>query len=74
MEQNMEYPFGFGFELMKNPDAMERFNTMSEEEKREVFGRISEIDSREEMRRYLAELARGGRIGTEKRTRNRPRP
>ena len=60
MEQNMEYPFGFGFELMKHPDAMARFNTMSEEEKREAFRRISEIGSREEMRIFLTELGRGG--------------
>ena len=71
MEQNMEYPFGFGFELMKNPDAMERFNTMSEDEKREVFGRISEIKSREEMRRYLTELGRGGGLRSKEDLRGR---
>jgi hypothetical protein len=58
MEENMEYPFGFGFELMKHPDAMERLNTMSEEEKRVTFRRISEIGNREEMRRFLTELGR----------------
>ena len=58
MEENMEYPFGFGFELMKHPDAMERLNTMSEEERRVTFRRISEIGNREEMRRFLTELGR----------------
>lgn len=74
MEQNMEYPFGFGFELMKHPDAMERFEAMSEEEKKEAFRRISEIDSPEEMRKYLEELGRGGGNGAGEYKRSRIRP
>ena len=74
MEHNMEYPFGFGFELMKHPDAMERLNTMSDEEKREVFRQISKIDSREEMRTYLAELGRGGGNGSVEYRRSRIHP
>ena len=57
MEQNMEYPFGFGFELMRNPRAMERLEAMGDQEKRAVMKRVSEAESPEEIRRILGELA-----------------
>ncbi len=53
----MEYPFGFGFELMRNPHAMERLEAMGDKEKRAVMKRVSEADSPEEIRRILEELA-----------------
>ena len=58
MEQNMEYPFGFGFELMKHPEAMSRLDSMNEEEKRETVRRLSEIGNREELRKFLTALGR----------------
>ena len=66
MEQNTEYPFGFGFELMKHPDAMARFEVMSEDERREAVRRISEIGSREEMRNFLIALGQGGELSRSK--------
>ena len=59
MEHNMEYPFGFGFALMENPEAMARICAMSEEEKRTAFQRISEIRTPAEMRDFLKALGRG---------------
>ena len=52
----MEYPFGFGFELMKNPRAMNYFFALDDERKRALMRSISEIDSREQMRGFLAGL------------------
>ena len=49
----MEYPFGFGFELMGNPRAMEYFFSLDEERKRELMKTISAIRTREEMRGFL---------------------
>ena len=50
----MEYPFGFGFELMKNERAMKLFFSLDDEQKRNLMKTISEIESREEMRGFLA--------------------
>lgn len=50
----MEYPFGFGFELMKNQRAMKFFFSLDDEQKRDLMKTISEIESREEMRGFLA--------------------
>jgi hypothetical protein len=50
----MEYPFGFGFELMSNPRAMERFFSMDDKQKRELMRAIAAIRTREEIRGFLA--------------------
>ena len=68
MEQNTEYPFGFGFELMKHPDAMARFEVMNEDERREAVRRLSEIENHEEMRNFLLALGQGGEISRSQKT------
>ncbi len=49
----MEYPFGFGFELMNNPRALKFFFSLDDEGKRALMKSIQEIESREEMRGFL---------------------
>ena len=49
----MEYPFGFGFELMKNPRAMQLFFSLDDERKRRLMKSIAHIQSHEEMRGFL---------------------
>ena len=73
MDHSMEYPFGFGFALMENPDAMARFSTMSEEEKRQAFRYIEQIDSPREMQKFLEALGRGEEIPTPKKKRKSKR-
>lgn len=55
-EESMEYPFGFGFELMKNPRAMELILSMDDEKKGNLMKEISAIRNRAEMRGFLAGL------------------
>ena len=50
----MEYPFGFGFALMDNPRAMKFFFSLDDDRKRDLMKTISQIQSREEMRGFLA--------------------
>ncbi len=55
--ESMEYPFGFGFELMNNPRAMEIFFSLDEKRMRELMKTVSAIRTREEMRGFLAGIA-----------------
>ncbi len=51
-----EYPFGFGFALMKNPRAMQNFAEMSEWQKRELGRKLQRISSEQELRKMIEEL------------------
>lgn len=55
-KEYMEYPFGFGFELMNNPSALKLFLSLSDKRKAELMKRIATIESSEEMRGFLAGL------------------
>ena len=52
-----EYPFGFGFALMENPKAMERFQAMSEPQKRALGRRLRDLRTEQELRMLVAEMA-----------------
>lgn len=52
----MEYPFGFGFELMNNPRALQLFFSLDDDATRALMKSIQEIESREEMRGFLEGL------------------
>ncbi len=51
-----EMPVGFAMALAMNPDAMQKFATLSEDQKRAVIEGTHSVRSREEMHRYVASL------------------
>ncbi len=53
----MEYPFGFGFALMEQPQALEHFNAMSEQEQEELLRKLLTVHTREEMRGFVKAMA-----------------
>lgn len=53
VSEYMEYPFGFGFELMNNPKAMKLFFSLDDRGQRELMKTVSTIRTREEMRGFL---------------------
>ncbi len=55
MEQS-EMPVGFAMALAMNPDAMQKFATLSEEQKREIIDGTHSVKSRDEMHRYVDSL------------------
>ena len=50
------YPFGYGFALMEDREAMARFSAMSESEQREAIRKLSAMKSEEEIREFLHSL------------------
>lgn len=58
MEQN-EMPVGFAMALAMNPDAMQKFGALSEEQKQEIISGTHTVKSRDEMQRYVDSLVNG---------------
>ena len=58
MERN-EMPVGFAMALAMNPDAMQKFGTLNEEQKRQIIAGTHAVKSRDEMRRYVDSLING---------------
>ncbi len=56
MDRN-EMPVGFAMALAMNPEAMQKFAMMSEDKKREIIEGTHSVKSREEMHRYVSDLA-----------------
>lgn len=54
----VEMPIGFGMALSRNPEAMEIFAAMSEDQKKQVIAGAHSVSSRDDMHRYVSELAR----------------
>lgn len=55
MEHN-ELPIGFGIALAQNPQAMKRFSALGEAEKIKIIKGTHLIKSKEEMRKYVADI------------------
>ncbi len=55
MKQN-EMPVGFAMALAMNPEAMQKFATLSEDEKRRIVEGTHSVKSREEMHLYVDSL------------------
>ncbi len=55
MEAN-EMPVGFAMALAMNPEAMQKFATLGEEEQRKIIDGTHAIGSRDEMHRYVSKL------------------
>lgn len=49
-------PVGFAMALAMNPDAMQKFAMLNEEQKREVIEGTHSVKSRDEMHRYVNDL------------------
>ena len=60
MERN-EMPVGFAMALAMNPEAMQKFGALSEEEKRKIIDGTHAVKSRDEMHRYVDSLVNGKR-------------
>ena len=54
-----EMPVGFAMALAMNPEAMQKFGTLSEEQKQQIIEGTHSVKSRDEMRRYVDSLVNG---------------
>ena len=54
-----EMPVGFAMALAMNPDAMQKFATLSEEQKQQIVNGTHSVKSKEEMHRYVDSIADG---------------
>lgn len=54
-----EMPIGFGMALAQNPDAMQRFAMLDENEQQKLIDGTHAIRSREEMHRYVNQIVTG---------------
>lgn len=55
-----DMPLEFGAALTESPAAFDRFQTLTEAEKSALFGSVSNIRSRDEMRAFVEQLADNG--------------
>ena len=53
-----ELPLGFGMALSMNQEAMKKFSSLSEEERKEVVRRTRTIESKREMHDFVENLAK----------------
>lgn len=51
-----EMPVGFVMALAMNPDAMQKFATLNEEQKQRIIDGTHSVKSREEMHQYVNSL------------------
>jgi len=51
-----DIPLGFGMALAQNPPAMEKFSGLSEEEKRKIIDGTHAVNSKTEMKKYVADI------------------
>ena len=54
-----EMPVGFAMELAMNPEAMQKFGTLSKEQKQQIIAETHAVKSRDEMRHYVDSLVNG---------------
>lgn len=54
-----EMPVGFAMALAMNPEAMQKFGTLSEEQKQQIIAGTHVVKSRDEMRHYVDSLVNG---------------
>lgn len=55
---DMEYPFGFGFELMNNPEAMAYLDSLEDTDKKKLMKRMGQLKTAEELREFIRKLPR----------------
>lgn len=54
-----EMPVGFAMALAMNPEAMQKFGTLTEEQKQQIIAGTHAVKSRDEMRHYVDSLVNG---------------
>lgn len=54
-----EMPVGFAMALAMNPEAMQKFGTLSKEQKQQIIAGTHAVKSRDEMRHYVDSLVNG---------------
>ena len=54
-----EMPVGFAMALAMNPEAMQKFGTLSEEQKQQIIAGTHAVKSRDGMRHYVDSLVNG---------------
>ena len=54
-----EMPLGFAMALAMNPEVMQKFGTLSEEQKQQIIAGTHAVKSRDEMRHYVDSLVNG---------------
>lgn len=54
-----EMPVGFSMALAQNPEAMQKFAMLSDEEKKEIINGTHSVNSKQEMREYVNSLITG---------------
>ncbi len=54
-----EMPVGFAMALAMNPEAMQKFGTLSEEQKQQIIAGTHAVKSRDEMCHYVDSLVNG---------------
>ncbi len=48
-----EMPMGFAMALAMNPNAMQKFSTLNEEQKQQIIDGTHTVKSKEDMHRYV---------------------
>ncbi len=56
--KSYEMPIGFTMALALNPEAMEKFATLTEAEKQQIVNGTHNIKSKEEMHKYVENLTK----------------
>lgn len=51
-----ELPMGFGMALVQQPDAMQRFATMSQAQKEEILAKVKTVQSKKEMQSLVSSI------------------
>lgn len=54
-----DMPVGFAMALAMNPEAMQNFAALGEEQKQAIIAGTHTVNSKEEMRQYVASLVNG---------------
>ncbi len=54
--ENYEMPVGLGMALSMNPEAMQKFASLSENQKREIINGTHSVSSKKEMKQYVEKI------------------
>lgn len=54
--ENKEMPIGFGMALAMNPTAMEKFASLSQNEKQSIINGTHNVSSKAEMKQYVENI------------------
>ncbi|MGE4353642.1 MAG: hypothetical protein AB7D36_06125 [Oscillospiraceae bacterium] len=52
-----DLPMGFGMALAQNPEAMQKFSTMTDSEQQAILAKTHAVNSKEEMQELVSHIA-----------------